>query len=231
LAFVSIFKSSQTVIHPSKGITMKVNSNIKSLYRQAGYTLIELSISIAIIAVLIVSALYGVQKIIDDNKISTTIQTISSANNNIVKFKNMLSNRTFVQDTYTAAGLGVWPEQIVTRDSSNKPTRIDNPFGGNYFTSNNGAVVADVPVGGGYYIYMNAVPRNLCAPLAVALADSVYELSVSDDAGNTTVSAAALTTAGTSVKAANTNLDLAKLNSVCNTSNTKAKVFYMFFPF
>ena len=48
---------------------MKKTSEIKALREQAGYTLVELAISIAIISVLVVSALFGVQKIVDNKNV------------------------------------------------------------------------------------------------------------------------------------------------------------------
>ena len=51
---------------------MKIKAENKSLRKQAGYTLIELSISVAIIAVLVMTGLYGVPRILDANKASLT---------------------------------------------------------------------------------------------------------------------------------------------------------------
>ena len=65
---------------------MKINQQIKSLGKQAGYTLIELAITISIISVLVVSALFGVQKIIDNNNVNAASQQVSLANTNIAKF-------------------------------------------------------------------------------------------------------------------------------------------------
>lgn len=64
---------------------MKIKAENKSLRKQAGYTLIELSISVAIIAVLVMTGLYGVPRILDANKVTTLTQQVTLATANYSK--------------------------------------------------------------------------------------------------------------------------------------------------
>lgn len=210
---------------------MQVNSKIKSLYKQAGYTLIELSISIAIISVLVVSALYGVQRITDNNKVNEVGQQVSVANTNITKFAAMLADKTFVKNTRTAADLGIWPDNILTKDANGKVINVANPFGGNYFTASNSAAVGAIAANSGYYIYVTNVPDQVCSALAGMLSASASEMRIADEVAAITMPTAAVNiTAGTSVKLIGTDrINLDNLNTACGTAAAR-KTFYLFYP-
>jgi len=210
---------------------MKVNSQIKSLRKQAGYTLIELAISIAIISVLVVGALFGVQKILDNNHVNATSQQVSLANTNITKFSTMLADKTFITDTNAAANLGIWPDNILTKDATGKVTKVTNPFGGNYFTASNSAAVGAVAPASGYYIYITNVPDKVCAAVAGMFGASTWQIRIADEAAAIVAPTAAVSiTAGTEVKAPGADrISFANLNTACGTAAAR-KTVYLFYP-
>lgn len=209
---------------------MKINSQIKSLGQQAGYTLIELAIAISIISVLVVSALFGVQKIIDNNNVNATSQQVSLATTNIAKFAAMLSDKTFVTNTNTAANLGIWPDNILTK-AAGLVTNVANPFGGNFYTASNSAAVGAVAPGNGYYIYITNVPDKVCAAVAGMFGASTWEIRVADEAAAVAMPAAAVAiAAGLPVKAAGADrINLPNLNAACGTAAAR-KTVYLFYP-
>ncbi|PQA83443.1 hypothetical protein C5F52_08310 [Limnohabitans sp. TS-CS-82] len=210
---------------------MKINSQIKSLGQQAGYTLIELAIAISIISVLVVSALFGVQKIIDNNNVNATSQQVSLATTNIAKFAAMLSDKTFIKDTNVAANLGIWPDNILTKGGTGQVTNVANPFGGNFYTASNSAAVGAVAPANGYYIYITNVPDKVCAAVAGMFGASTWEIRVADEAAAVAMPAAAVSiAAGTAVKVAGTDrINLANLNSACGSVAAR-KTVYLFYP-
>jgi prepilin-type N-terminal cleavage/methylation domain-containing protein len=178
---------------------MKMNSQIKQLGKQAGYTLIELSIAIAIISVLIMSALFGVQKILDNNNADTAAQQVTLATANISKYATMLSDKTFVGKTADAAALGIWPENILTKVAG-VVTKVSNPFGGEYIV---------MPAPNGYYIGITGLPNSGCLSLAASLNGSALTLDTDESAvtAATVVFPAAVTAVKTAaVKATGTLL-------------------------
>ena len=209
---------------------MKINQQIKSLGKQAGYTLIELAITISIISVLVVSALFGVQKIIDNNNVNAASQQVSLANTNIAKFAAMLADKTFVTDTYVAANLGIWPDNILTK-AAGLVTKVSNPFGGDFFTASNSAAVGAVPAANGYYIIITNVPDKVCASLAGMFGASTWEIRITDETTTYAKPAAAMASpTATVVKAAGSDrITLASLNTACGTVAARKTVF-LFYP-
>ena len=208
--------------------------------QQAGYTLVELAISIAIISVLVVSALFGVQRIVDNNNVNAASQQVVLAGSNIKKFAAMLADKTFVDNTNVAANLGLWPDNITTKVNGSV-TKITNPFGGNYFTASNAVDVGAVPAGGGYYIVISNVPSRVCASLAGMFGASAWQIVVNDETGPVSMAAPASapapavsggpTVTTNEVKLPGTDrINVANLTAACGTPAPRKTVF-VFFPF
>lgn len=210
---------------------MKKMSEIKALRQQAGYTLVELAISIAIISVLVVSAMFGVQKIVDNNNVNAVSQQVNLANANIRKTSAMLADKLFVLNTNTAANLGIWPDNITTKVNG-LVTKVTNPFGGNYFTSTNNLDVGAVTAGNGYYIMITKVPDRVCASVAGMFAASAWQIVVNDEtvAVGMPVGPVSGPTLSTDVKQAGTDrINVANLNTRCG-STAPRKTIHLYFP-
>jgi prepilin-type N-terminal cleavage/methylation domain-containing protein len=169
---------------------MQVNSQIKSIGKQAGYTLIELSIAIAIISVLIMTALFGVQKILENNNADTTSQQVTLATANINKYATMLSDKTFVAKTADASALGIWPDNILTKVAG-VVTKVSNPFGGEYIV---------MPAPNGYYIGITGLSSNGCLSVAASLSSTA--LTIDTDESVVTAATVLYPAAVTNVKTA-----------------------------
>jgi prepilin-type N-terminal cleavage/methylation domain-containing protein len=210
---------------------MQVTSQIKSIGKQAGYTLVELAISIAIISVLVVSALFGVQKIVDNNNVNAVSQQVSLANTNIQKFAAMLADKQFVLNTNTAANLGIWPDNITTKVAG-LVTKVTNPFGGNYYTATSSVDVGAVTAGNGYYVIITNVPDKVCASVAGMFGASAWQIVIADEPTPVAMPTAALSLgsqAGDVKTAGNDRITLANLNTKCGTVAAR-KTIYVYFP-
>jgi prepilin-type N-terminal cleavage/methylation domain-containing protein len=83
----------QTVIHPK-------------IKKQGGYTLVELAIAVAILAVLIVAGLSGVQGILNSSKVNEQIKTVSKMSS---KVNSLFSSTTTSGiSTNNMRDLGAW---------------------------------------------------------------------------------------------------------------------------
>ena len=154
-----------------------MNSQIKSLGKQAGYTLIELSIAIAIISVLIMTALFGVQKILENNNVNATAQQVTLASSNINKYAVMLGDKAFAGLTTTTIPLGIWPDNLlVNTGTAAAPvySKVSNPFGGEYINLNNAA--------GGYYVAITNVPISACLATVAAFGNTATAIETDETA-------------------------------------------------
>lgn len=191
-----------------------MNSQIKSLGKQAGYTLIELSIAIAIISVLIMTALFGVQKVLDNSNTDTTAQQVTLANASINKYAVMLSDKTFVGTTAAAAGLGIWPDNLVTK-TAGVVTKVSNPFGGEYVHLNGGTA-------GYYYIVITGVPLSACVATAASFANTAAQIDMDEEPTSAKViTNAKPTTVVTAVKPLGGAVAQATLIKACSSATAK----------
>jgi len=204
---------------------MKLNSKLNSLRQQAGYTLIELSISIAVISVLVVSALYGVQKILDSNKVNQAVKQVSVANVNITKLVAMTNNKAVAQDTAQTINLGAWPDEITTPASGASSTAIaKNPFGGDYKV-----LAAASPNNLTHYVIgIENVPAKLCAATASGMGAIAEHITVETTAQTAAPSHGTAASLGSTVKLSGV-FDASNLASKCGTSGNK--FIYLFMPF
>ena len=167
---------------------MKIKAENKSLRKQAGYTLIELSISVAIIAVLVMTGLYGVPRILDANKVTTLTQqvTLATANYSKIAAQTAGTARTF-SDSRAAAGIkslgamGVWPEEALTKNSSGEVTKITHPFGGGIQSFSNTTGLTNMAIDDGYYIRLDSVPLKNCFAITSAFLNTAVTAYVGVD--------------------------------------------------
>ncbi len=150
--------------------------------RQGGYTIIELGIALAIVAVLIIGGLAGVTAVLDSARAN---DQISSSGRTIAKLQNVVSTSATLQnlDTTQAIGLSLFPNNRVNAAR----TGVVGVFsGGSEFIATNGvnAVVGvgpNIPINrAGFYVIHN-IPRAVCTDVALALAplaDSAWVIAV-----------------------------------------------------
>lgn len=227
---------------------MIVTTKQKALQRQAGYTLVELSISVAIISVLIVTGLYGVPRILDTNKISTTVQQLSIANANYSKLFSQTGSGSFAYTpTYATstrldlAGMGVFPDEAIVR-SGTTPYAIKHPFNGFVYSKSVAtAITGFLAVDEGYIVKLEAIPSKNCFALASAFAPTAVMITV--DSSTTAATLGPITTSsvtaesgnGTAnavaVKPAGQNLNTTSLVTQCSNNPNIVKSIYLWFAY
>jgi prepilin-type N-terminal cleavage/methylation domain-containing protein len=159
-------------------------SSIKPLrQRQAGYTLIELSISLAIIAVLLVGTLTGVQRLLRANNANNTISSTQAALTNITKLYAGSSDPD-IYNTLTLAQMGVWDNSLVTITTGATPTaKVKNPFNGFITVFANSATIGtgatSVAADGGFWYRLDTIPTDSCASVATSFVNTAAAIYVS----------------------------------------------------
>ena len=159
---------------------------LKSLaQRQAGYTLVELAISVSIIAVLIVGTLTGVQRLLRSNNANNTLTQTQVAVTNIAKIYSTggkaVYGKAAEDGTSDLAKLGAWDSSAVTTDATTGIKTVASPFSGAITVSPNNALVGPQGSGSaqgtGYWYRIAGVPEDVCPSLAssfVSTAAGIY---------------------------------------------------------
>lgn len=216
-----------------------MKSNFKNQRQQAGYTLIELSISVAIIAVLVMTGLYGVPRILDANKVTTLTQQVSLASANYSKIATQTAGttRTFANST-DAAGIkalgqmGVWPEESLVKDVNGVVTKITHSFGGGITSKSNANALTNMAADEGYYIRLETVPLKNCFAITSAfLNTAVTAWVVASDANYTEPTKTNVENAATSPKVPGGAISLSNLATQCVGATGTTKSIYLGFAY
>ncbi len=179
---------------------------------QRGYSLIELSIALAIVGVVIAGSIVGVQAILRSNNVNKTIAQTNVAVNKIVGKlirDNNYANASTVNLTRT--GLEVWSTSDIISGGV-AGARVTHPLSGDIFVAPLSVLTEGVAINQGYVYTLAAVPVAACADLAVGLEGLAYVLSIKNQVPTTV---AFTVPTGTIVKNPSTVFNSDKVNTAC----------------
>lgn len=146
---------------------------------QRGYSLIELSIALAIIGVVIAGSIIGVQSILRTNNVNKTISQANNATNRIVA--KLARDSTYANATtanLTAANMGIWEDNYITAAGV-----VVHPFGNNIFVAPlAGAGQFEIDPGQAYAYTLTGIPVAACSDLAVGLEGLGVAMSITNQA-------------------------------------------------
>ena len=135
-----------------------------SLRRQKGYSIVELSIALAIISIILVTALAGVQRILRSNNTNEDLRNL-----------NLLASKLTVMLTNVTNTAGINQGQLINlrmfegfRVNAVAGT-VNNAFGGNITVATNTAALGTVPVNGGLMLYSSGIPPEVCSDYITGL--------------------------------------------------------------
>jgi prepilin-type N-terminal cleavage/methylation domain-containing protein len=182
---------------------------------QRGYTLVELAITVAILSVLVVAGLHGVQSILTSGKVNEQVKTVAklAATANALFASSGTSGVTQTQ----MLKLGAWDA------SKSINGNITSSFGSLETITPNANAIGVMAANTGFVYKISSVPQAACADLANGLSGFVYALHVRSafsaaPAGDWAEGATAVKVPG------NANITLANLANSCNNANLD---FYM----
>ena len=138
--------------------------------RQGGYTLVELAIAIAILAVLIVAGLSGVQGILTSSKVNDQIKTVAKLSAKVSG--NFMSGGTSGITTSGLAGLSAWDSSRV------KSGAVTSSFGTSEFAKSNKSQISDLPANNGFIYVISKVPADACSDLVTGISNIVYGIRI-----------------------------------------------------
>lgn len=142
---------------------MKSQSQIHIKKSQRGYSLIELSIVLAIIAVIIAGAVFGVQAILRANNVNKTISQTNVAANKIVA--KLIRDANYANATtvnLTRQGQDVWDAQYVNIAAGT----VENPFNGAVHVRALASAEGGLAVNEGFVYTISGLPVSVCSDVA-----------------------------------------------------------------
>ena len=128
----------------------------------SGYSLIELSIALSILAVIIVGSLIGVQKILRTNAVNNELKAMPET---MASAQRLTSNLADLNGLTTPifTSLGVWPQDRVV--GAGAAATVSNHFGGRQFLNPNTAELAGYATNQLFVLTLTNIPTEACADL------------------------------------------------------------------
>lgn len=176
---------------------MKSQSQINIHKPQRGYSLIELSIVLAIIAVIIAGAVFGVQAILRANNVNKTISQTNVAANKIVA--KLIRDSNYANATtvnLTKQGQDVWDVQYVSSTGGT----VENPFNGSVFVAPLSAAEGGLGISEGFVYTITGLPVSVCSDVAGGVEGLGTALRVFNETAGTAKTTVIGNTNGTLVK-------------------------------
>ena len=192
---------------------MKSNVSENIPAQQKGYTLVELAIAVAILAVLIVAGLTGVQSILTSGKVNEQIKTVAKLSSKVSA--NYSSLTTSGVKLSTVANLGGWDSSKMTGIGDAMTVR--SAFNSSEFIVTNVAAVSGMAANQGFLYTISGVPKEACPELASGLGSLAHGIAVQAAAATPTVVGTYPSASNVQLKTAgSTSMDPATVANGCS---------------
>lgn len=190
--------------------------------KQGGYSLVELSIALAIVAVILVGGLMGTRQIIMTNNVNNQLKDAAQVITKITRnFQKQPDTSTVLVNNL--APIGVWPAERATLASGNWTVR--GIMGGSTETVfPNADTIGSLSTANQGFLYtIHNIPSAACADLVNGLDSIAYAIYAGNAVGFAPSGAEPTTLA--KVKAADTNqVNQETLATGCSTANARVSV-------
>jgi prepilin-type N-terminal cleavage/methylation domain-containing protein len=146
-------------------------------HSQRGYSLIELSIVLAIIAVVIGGAITGVQLLLQSNNVNKTIsntnRAVGAITSKLIRDPNY-ANATTVN--LASPSMGVWEPRSITGVGANAV--VNHDFGNRVFVAPIAAAAFNYGANQAYVYTLTGIPTSACTDLVMGLESLAVAVSV-----------------------------------------------------
>ena len=184
---------------------------------QAGYSLIELGVSVAIVAMLVLVALTGVQSILTANKVNQQAKNVARLAS---KISALYANGTAGVTQLEVVQVGGWTSQYANTSTG----AVSSAWGTAEGIAPNTKEIAAIAAQSGFVYIIYGVPAEACVDLAKALSNVVYSVLPFIPNGGTTASYANLESASLSgndsAKPAGKSFSSSFAGTQCSRSST-----------
>jgi prepilin-type N-terminal cleavage/methylation domain-containing protein len=191
----------------------------KQSTKQKGYSIIELSIALAIISIILVTSLAGVQRVLRSNNVNNDLRNINLA---VASLTALSATQTSTSGVTMANLVGLKVFDGFAVDTVN--SRVTNAFGGQITVASNTNAIDGYPANSGFLIYSNNIPSEACPDYINGIATLSPNISTTN-ANNPLVAGAVYSGANsTSVKSGGGAYTLATLATACAVTAANPKI-------
>jgi prepilin-type N-terminal cleavage/methylation domain-containing protein len=183
---------------------------------QRGYTLSEIALAIAIVAIVIAGILWYVQSNLQRISVNKAVVQTSSAVNNLHKYFSRDGSYAGASiQTLTNEGAEIWSLEDISNGGTPAAV-VTHPLNGRVLVAPLDQVTEGVSVGQGLVYTLTGVPVASCADLAVAVEGLAFAMSVRNEP---VINAAPANLAGgITVKRPRQNIDSAQIHTACSVA-------------
>lgn len=192
------------------------------VFKQKGYSIIELSIALAIITIILVGSLAGVQRVLRSNNLNNELK---AAQLGMANLTTLIATTNSTSGLNSAGAITLKLFDGLQVDGVN--SLYKNNFGGFVYAESNTAAVGSNLANSGFIYATTNIPADICSDYLNGLATIATQLS----AGNVAYTNTALLNAadkgtmiGTVVKDVGGTIDLSKLATACTVTTAKPKL-------
>jgi prepilin-type N-terminal cleavage/methylation domain-containing protein len=187
-------------------------SHFQKHARQAGYTLVELSVALAIVGVILVGALVGSRQVLLSNSVNAQVRDSAQV---IAKVQRQYAKQTSTTGATTdvLGPLAIWPSDRAT--VSGTATTVRGVIGGSSeFIFTNDAAIGTLAANQGFIYTLRKVRTDACADLVTALDPLSFAIYAGASPAAAPTNGSTPTT--TAVKAADTSsISMSNLATAC----------------
>jgi prepilin-type N-terminal cleavage/methylation domain-containing protein len=173
---------------------------------QKGYSIIELSIALAIISIILVTSLAGVQRVLRSNNVNNDVKNINLA---VASLTSLSATQTTTTGITMANLIGLKVFEGFSVDAVGGT--VKNAFGGQIVVAPNTGAVDGYPVGSGFILYSTNIAADACPDYINSIATLSPNISTANGANPATKGALL----GTAVKTDGGPYTLATLSAAC----------------
>jgi prepilin-type N-terminal cleavage/methylation domain-containing protein len=192
----------------------------KQAIKQKGYSIIELSIALAIISIILVTSLAGVQRVLRSNNLNNELKIVQLG---IAHLGTLLANATTTSGITSSTVISLKSFDGFQADTTNNLYK--NTFGGYLYVESNNAAVGSVPANSGFILTTTNIPPEICVDYLNALSNIATQLSASNSNYSSDGKLATKDAMQANVvKAIGGTLDISTLAAACTVTSAKPKV-------
>ena len=194
----------------------------KQSTKQKGYSIIELSIALAIISIILVGSLAGVQRVLRSNNLNNELK---SAQLGMANLTTLLATTNSTSGISSAGAITLKLFDGLQVDATNNLYK--NNFGGFIYAESNAVGIGADNANSGFIYSSTNIPPDICSDYLNGLASIATQLS----AGNAAYAADAKLPGanlgrmvGTVVKNVGGSLDISQMAAACTVTAAKPKL-------
>ena len=151
---------------------------VSSKHQQSGLSRIEISLAVAIAAVVMLGSMYAISRIIHADKVNKQISSVSNVFGKVKRQYQMQANTSGVSVS-SLAPLGVWSSERLKKEGDTW-TVSGVVTGSTEYMASNSEAINSIPPQQAFIYTLHKLPKDMCAETIKGLEKTVFAAYVAD---------------------------------------------------